>query len=105
SDQMSYELCTKTCASKNFKLAGIEVGGNELENGEGYEISSDNCNDATPVGMVPGAPGSPGGGKWALTLHKAISMGRSIPHIPFPPAPKKRSLKERHYGRNTPSSL
>ncbi|TCD61274.1 G- protein-coupled receptor [Steccherinum ochraceum] len=109
SDKMSYDLCTSTCASKNFKLAGIEMGdecycGNELENGEGNAISADNCNVVTPVGMAPGVKGDWGGGRWALTLYTSITMGKSVAPVPRPPAPKKRSLKERHYGRNLPGS-
>ncbi|TCD60273.1 G- protein-coupled receptor [Steccherinum ochraceum] len=97
SDQMTYQLCTNTCASKGFKLAGIEVGsecycGNDFENGEGYKIDDSVCNQR--------ASGSSdiGGGKWALSVYQASMISKPVDlHVTLPAAPKKRSL---NFGRN-----
>ncbi|TCD65641.1 G- protein-coupled receptor [Steccherinum ochraceum] len=108
SDKMTSDLCTSTCASKGFKIAGIEVGsecycGNQFENGEGYAIDSSICNQSPSA-----SPGGFGGGKWGLAIYRATTISKAIDlHISLPAAPKKRSLVEKHFGRNanTTSSL
>ncbi|TCD59822.1 G- protein-coupled receptor [Steccherinum ochraceum] len=115
SNSMSLDLCTSTCASKGFRMAGVEVGyecycGNEMENGEGLIIDSKSCTNSFPVGpsktTIDGDHGA--GGQWALSVYSIKGMNRALnkPPPPIPSAPKtKRSPKEMHFGRNTPSSL
>ncbi|TCD62496.1 G- protein-coupled receptor [Steccherinum ochraceum] len=114
SNSMSSELCTSTCASKGYKIAGVEVGyecycGNELENGEGYQIDSKSCNIGFPVGPTISTGGDLGaGGQWALSLYQVKGMSRALnkASVPIPAAPKnKRSPKEIHLNRNVPTSF
>ncbi|TCD69328.1 G- protein-coupled receptor [Steccherinum ochraceum] len=98
SAQMTFQLCTSTCGSKGFSIAGVEVGsecycGNQFENGEGYAIDSSLCDQP-----IAGSGIDFGGGKWALSIYKASAISKPINlGISIPAAPKKRSL---NFGRN-----
>jgi hypothetical protein len=82
---MTSELCTSTCASKGFTMAGVEFGsecycGNSISNGLGQQLDADRACYMT----CSGNGGEHCGGTWTLSLFK---LGDSV------------TKRARHFGR------